>query len=306
MAFHLKRKESVKKGVRRIALEQLDRARGELTSPDLHRAEAVHQARKRFKKIRAVLRLMGPVLGKSRYRTHNRTFRDLGRALSGPRDAEVMVETLDKLLGTETHDPAPPAFTGFRVHLQAQRDAWAAAGEGELEARMAEVAQALATARPALEGLPLKTKGYDAVAPGLKRAYKRGRKALAQAVDAPGDERFHALRKRAKDHWYHTRLMKKVWPETMVCRIDELKALSDLLGDDHDLAVFRATLAVAPAGVMTAAEREAMERLVAERQAQLRAQAVPLARRIFAEKPKHHVRRVGSYWGVWQRPQANI
>lgn len=302
MAFHLKRKESVRKGVGRIALDQLDRARDELTDPQLDHGEAVHQARKRFKKIRAVLRLVRPVLGKSRYRRHNRTFRDLGRALSGPRDAEVMVETLDKLLGSESHDPAPPVFTALRAHLEAQRDAWSTERGGELESRMAEVEQALAAARPALEHLPLKATGYDAVAPGLKRAYKRGRKALSRAVDDPGDEHFHELRKRVKDHWYHTRLLKKVWPGAMTCRADLLKDLSDLLGDDHDLAVFRSMLIEAPAGSLSAGERERLERLVAERQARLRERAVPLARRLYAEKPKHHTRRIAGYWAPWKRP----
>lgn len=300
MAFHLKRKESVPKGARRIALDQLDRAHDELTDPELDHGGAVHQARKRFKKIRAILRLVRPVLGKSRYRRHNRTFRDLGRALSGPRDAEVMVETLDKLLGSGAHEPAPPVFTGLRAHLEARRDAWKAERKGELEARMGEVEQALATTRPALERLPLGARGYDAVAPGLKRAYKRGRKALARAVDAPGDERFHELRKRVKDHWYHTRLLKKVWPDAMTCRAHLLKDLSDLLGDDHDLAVFRITLADAPAGALTTGERERLERLVVARQAQLRERAVPLARRVYAEKPRHHTRRISGYWTVWK------
>ncbi len=292
----------MRKGARRIALDQLDRARAELTSPDLDHGKAVHQARKRFKKIRAVLRLMRPVLGKSRYRRHNRTFRDLGRALSGPRDAEVMVETLDMLLGREGDGPAPPVFTGLRTHLEARRDAWTGERGGELAARMVEVEQALAEARPAMAHLPLEARGYEAVAPGLKRAYKRGRKALARAVDDPRDERFHELRKRVKDHWYHTRLLKKVWPGAMTCRADLLKDLSDLLGDDHDLAVFRATVADAPPGALNADERERMEGLVAERQAQLRERALPLAGRVYTEKPKHHARRVGGYWTAWKRP----
>src|SRR5689334_2251019 len=81
---------------RRVAGEQLGGAAGGLEDPD-DPVEAVHDARKRLKKTRALLRLARPAMRADAFRAYNRELRDQGRALSGARDADVMVETVDLL-----------------------------------------------------------------------------------------------------------------------------------------------------------------------------------------------------------------
>ncbi|TVP80862.1 CHAD domain-containing protein [Thioalkalivibrio sp.] len=299
MPYHLKRKEPVADGIRRIALEQMERARDELGDEDMASAEAVHQARKRLKKIRALLRLVRPLLGKTRYRAENRRFRDLGRALSGPRDAEVMVATLEVLREDLPAAQGVLPFAGLYEHLVAARDA-AYQDSGTLDEHKAEVAKTLAEARSVVAEWPLKGHGFAILGPGLKRAYRRGRKTLDAAMADPTDSRFHDWRKRAKDHWYHSRLLKKAWPDIMGCRARALKELSDLLGDDHDLAVFNAMLDHLPDAVATTSELDRLRHRVVERQATLRRQAVALGRRVYAEKPGPLSKRLSAYWRVWR------
>jgi len=50
-----------------------------------------------MKKTRALLRLARPAMRADAFRAYNRELRDQGRALSGARDADVMVETIDAL-----------------------------------------------------------------------------------------------------------------------------------------------------------------------------------------------------------------
>ena len=50
MPYRIKRSEKVPEAVRRIALEQIDRARSELRDTNMEAAESVHQARKRLRK----------------------------------------------------------------------------------------------------------------------------------------------------------------------------------------------------------------------------------------------------------------
>jgi len=50
MPYRIKHSEKVPEAVRRIALEQIDRARSELRDTNMEAAESVHQARKRFRK----------------------------------------------------------------------------------------------------------------------------------------------------------------------------------------------------------------------------------------------------------------
>src|SRR5689334_17059489 len=97
MAYHFKRDESVAEGVRRIALEELDEAVSQLGGArGAGRDEAVHEARKSVKKVRALLRLVQPELGDT-YRGESRVLRDAGRTLSAFRDAGSVIEALGKL-----------------------------------------------------------------------------------------------------------------------------------------------------------------------------------------------------------------
>jgi CHAD domain-containing protein len=121
---------------------------------------------------------------------------------------------------------------------------------------------------------------------------------------APEADRFHELRKRVKYHWYHTRLLRPLWPLLIRREAKAGDELSDLLGDEHDLSVFRGMLLREPhllAGVELQAELFAC---IDRRRESLRREAIVLSRRLFAEKPKHFVRRYQRYWKVIAGPRA--
>src|SRR5215475_1314183 len=98
MSQELKPDQSLRKNIRRIVRKQMDEALEYLTEPHRgSRDEAVHEARKCFKKIRAVLRVVKPAIARKDHRRENVCFRDAGRPLTEVRDAKIVVETLDKL-----------------------------------------------------------------------------------------------------------------------------------------------------------------------------------------------------------------
>ena len=91
MSFELNPDESLRKNIRRIARDQMDKALECLTGPrEGSPDEAVHEARKSFKKIRAVLRLVRPVIDEQSYREENTCFRNAGRPLTEVRDAKIL------------------------------------------------------------------------------------------------------------------------------------------------------------------------------------------------------------------------
>jgi CHAD domain-containing protein len=137
----------------------------------------------------------------------------------------------------------------------------------------------------------------EAVGPGLVRAYRRGRKRGREAQDDPSTERLHEWRKRVKDHWYHLRLIRDAWPETLAAQADEAHRLADLLGDDHDLAVLTAEIedSTDPSG-----DRADLLAAIEGRRSELQADAFELGARIYAEKPKAFGRRVEALLGAWR------
>ena len=144
------------------------------------------------------------------------------------------------------------------------------------------------------------SEGFDLMRPGLEREYRKGRKALRTVRGDPPAEAVHEWRKRVKDLWYHLRLLHEVWPATMKGAADEAHALSDLLGDHHDLTV------LIDDAREQAPDDPGLPELIAlaeRRQAELLAEALPMGERLYAEKPRLFGRRVARYWAV-SRPSS--
>src|SRR6516165_1296521 len=97
MAFQLKADQPVSSEIRRIVVKQLELATSELKSiGDPESNEAIHAARRRIKKIRAVIRLIEPVLNKAS-READKRLRDVNRMLAPVADGHEIVETLKHL-----------------------------------------------------------------------------------------------------------------------------------------------------------------------------------------------------------------
>lgn len=282
MAYRFRRREAVNQGVRRIAREQLALALTQLEAAD---ERGIHEARKCLKRLRGLLRLVRSGLGKAVYRQENACFRDAARALSGVRDAQVLLNTFDRLAATPSEAE------------QALRDQLIAACEATLaqqrESGVHLAASTLTAARERLAHWPVVADA--ALWEGLERSYRQGRRNLAAAYAAQSPEAFHELRKRVKDLWYQQTLLIPSWPQLLKVTARAAHQLSDDLGDDHDLAVLRAWLKRQPATTAT----PLFERL--DRQsAALRQRACLLATRLYAETPAAFAKRHSLYWQTWR------
>lgn len=297
MPYRLKRSERVDRGLKRVATEQLKRAQRESEDHDLDKDTKVHQLRKRMKKQRALLRLIKDRLGDKAFRRENQRARSLARRLGGARDTQVMLDIATALAGD---DPALAAagFERLQAHLQSDTDRHK--GQADLETDLQRSRNDLLAMQSDVPTWPLNGSGFKVIQAGLRRGYKRGRKALKHVCRHADDEAMHAWRKRVKDYWYHSRLLKNVWPGLMRCQADELKTLSELLGDHNDLSVLETTLMQLPGEVISDDEKDIWKSRIAREKEQLRRQAIRLGRRIYAEPPGHLIDRVEHYWKAWK------
>lgn len=120
---------------------------------------------------------------------------------------------------------------------------------------------------------------------------------MAEAAEAGTFEAFHEWRKRVKYHGYHCRLLRRAWDAPMKARRDEIDDLASILGDHHDLAVMKQWLGDATDLVDQApGEVDAALALIERTRQSLEAEAWPLGRRVFAEKPKRLGARFETYW----------
>lgn len=304
MAYRLLLNESTGSSLQRVVREQIAAAIQEVTDKRLERQKAVHQARKRCKRIRAALRLLREPLGTS-YSFENGWFRDAARRLAPIRDAAVMVATYDALMGAfETHVHRP-SFALIRRGLTA-RCQQVAQSETDPARRLKLFRNAMQEADARVALWPLSADGFAALEKGLTLTYERARRGLRRSEQEPSDENLHDWRKRVKYHRYHLRLLRDVWKPVLRVMHQEVVRLSDGLGDDHDLAVLRRTLLAHPEQFGRKRDLQAFVGLLDRRRAELQSQAWPLGKRLFAEKPKDLRRRLEGYWKVWKSESQRL
>lgn len=302
MGYRLKVDEPVADGVKRVVLEEIDKATTMLRQNgdkrDHDQDDGIHEARKSFKKIRAVLRLVRPSLGAA-YGRENAWFRDVARELSGLRDAQAVLESLEKLRKACPEQTDQALFADIRTALARRRTA-AEDHDTDLAKTVERVCADLDDVRQRIEAWDLGRAGFAAIGPGLRRTYRRGRQARAITRRSPSDEAFHEWRKRVKYHWYHVRLLQDLWPGMLKPYRASLKEMSTILGDDHDLVVLKQAVAASDSVARDSTACATFTALVDRRQEQLRAAAHPLGERIYADKPKCLHGQFQSYWQTWR------
>ncbi|HKL52505.1 MAG TPA: CHAD domain-containing protein [Wenzhouxiangellaceae bacterium] len=305
MSYRIEKGEPVSAAVRRIAKEQTAKALADLTigpasASDDEIEEAIHDCRKRCKKLRGLLRLVRPVIG-DRYKPGNVAFRDAARVLAPFRDAHAVLETFDHLEGWATgRDVNRRPLAAIREGLAA--DARAASKD------VREQRDAIEHARHLIEtGLArcmdaeFEADDWHAVGAGLKKTYRRGRKAMKAAAESRDPEDFHEWRKRCKYSWYHLRLIENCAPYILDPLTSGFHALSSTLGDAHDLAVLVERLDEAPDryGGKDAVARVRVLAATARKDLERRADRGGLV--LYAEPPARFVKRLERYWRTWRK-----
>lgn len=295
MASRLKAGESPRKGLRRIVRSQIDKAIEEL---DVHGdpEEVVHAARKRLKRLRALLRLARDGMDGATYDREMARFRDAARPLSEVRDAEVLVAAFDGLIERHGDGGHPHEAAEARAALVGRRDEATRCMLGH-RSTLDDLATQLDRARDGLDGHALDDVRWATLRDGLGRIYRRGRGAFGAAVEAPTDEHLHEWRKRVKDLGYALEVVAPIRPSFARRRIILGDELADLLGDDHDLAVLRMTL-LGP--TMPAASAILFLPVIDSRRAGLRDDAFALGRKVYRERPSTWADGLDSAWHDWR------
>lgn len=283
--FRLDPDETAAQGIKRVVAGQLDNTLALLKGEGAESpGKAVHDARKALKRSRAALRLGRDVVGRERYRQENSALRDAGRDLSDQRDSQVLLQTLESL-------GPPEAFAGFHDALSRSAAGTQHHGEDGEHGTRAAIRE-LEQARSRLEAWSgAGTGGPEQLSQAFERIYRRGRRALRAATREPSVENLHELRKRSKDLWHAAQLLQTSCPGRSRALARRAHALSDLLGDEHDLAILHERSRTDPA-LLEPAERKLLASLIKRRRKRLRRQALSCAARLYRRKPRKLRRRL--------------
>lgn len=295
--------ESLAEGVRRIGTELIDEAIAQL-QVDEERHKGIHQARKHFKKVRALLRLVRDSIGRNTYKAENAFFRDTSRKLSGIRDITAMIETLNRI--ADRYAGRFPRYGFFRALDQLKEQQYEVAHrlldqKGLLE----EVVADLHAARKRMQALPVGPDAFSTLEKSLRRVYKRGYLGLEVCEQTPDVHDWHNWRKRVKYLWHQLQMLNELWPEMLTPHGDELHRLSDFLGDDHDLFVLWEMIDAKSLHYRSHKTRQGMKEIIEDYRLHLQGEALYLGKKLYYESPRAFTRRVQAYWDVWRSRRGN-
>jgi CHAD domain-containing protein len=300
--LRLHRRESVRTGTSRIMREVIGDAVQAIGRPSPDRDEDVHQVRLAIKRLRAMLHLVGPVADKSLVGMENTRLRRAAGRLSRSRDCKVIGRTLE---ATRRSIPGKRKRKAIRQVFSAlcrqTTDGRESARQQELA--LAQVAGVLENTRRALEPLQLSSEGWEAIGPGVEKAWREARISMLVATADNRDRDYHEWRKCVKCLYYQLVLLQAVWPGRLRKTCRKLRELGAQLGDYHDLVVAKSYL-------LKTAENRGRQPIIRRvtaaldhRKDALRPRIKGAGNDLFRKSHKRFIASLAKRWAKWRGPK---
>jgi len=283
MGYHIEKGESLATAFGRIAAEEIDLAMAQ--SRRLHRGEAVHNARKALKRLRALLRSLRVAFPKKLFRAENRHIAATCRRISPLRDVHVQLRTLGKLKAA-----AGPAGDHIRRQLLRQQSSFIR----RIPALRKTVRALLEVSRQSLASWPLRKATAEDLASGLKRIYKQGREAFKTARKSPTPGHLHAWRKKTKSLGYGLEMIKNLGSGELSKMIRSSDILTEALGDDQDLFMVLRALDKEHRS-NPASDFNRLANRISLKRAKRQKRAFKLGEKVYGEKPGGFEKRLDRY-----------
>jgi len=301
MAFRIKADRTIGEEILRLLHEQLSRA---IRAADNRRhapAERARQIRVACKKIRAVLELVRCHVP-NHFKREDRRFRDAARRIAPVRDHGAVLSTFQSL-------PRKAADRALAERRSLRRIRQALRGHLRLHSDVSVTADTvlqtccrkLRKERARLDHIKFKgqkQEGFAFIEAGFRRSYARARATFCEATKSANDDALHTWRKRTKTHLNQCRLLERICPGVLPPRVRELKHLSSLLGDEHDLVVLREEIGETVFSEQDQRTVKLYLQQVDRRLTTLKSNALAKGQIVFSEKPRTFVTRVETDWNA--------
>lgn len=238
--------------------------------------------------MRALARLLREEIGQQEFHRVNKQLRDTGRRLARSRDSVVRLSTLLRLTALHPKALALEGIERLRVQLEADL---AKADQSAYDPR---VLDDVAEMRRDLSHWNLLDHDLHALAPGLQRVYREGRRRFRRA------QRKHALpqdlhdwRKRVKALYYALDMLGGESAKGAHSVTKRADRLGEALGEEHDLWMLSSYVEDHPQALgQCDRSREVLLELIAKRRKRLRDRALAAGARLYSDPPGKFTRRI--------------
>lgn len=234
VSYSINLNNNVEKQLQKTAFSQLKKSIEDIEDNSLSIDKKNHQLRKRCKKMRGLLRIICPQLkNKGVYDSQNQYFKEVAKQFSAVRDKKILEKTFKKIVLNYNLDE------NRYMQILKSIEAMEAQSEKSVQNHFASYRAEYERNKKNIKQYILKKKDSKALDKGIKKGYKKAKKLKKKAYKTPSDKDFHQWRKWVKYHWYHMRLIKKNEKCVFAQRVKLSGKLADILGDEHDISVFK-------------------------------------------------------------------
>lgn len=265
-------------------------------------SEAIHEARRSFKKCRAILRLMRDAMGYASYRRENISLREMQKELTQTRDAYVQFHLL---AGFSEDHPELSKKSWFDMLLRHARTNYEMEMDRFLESGKAgEISGYARTKAEEVQNYELTGNGFEIIEGGLSRIYRQGLDMGRIIFSEEADPyEVHAFRKRGKYLQFQLSYLRTIAKPLFNAMSKSLEKLTENLGHYNDLYI--ATTRIQEyAEQNNPGDRKHLELLLAglrEDMQKLLLNSRKIYEMQYAETPGRFIERIGRYLELQSR-----
>jgi len=256
---------------------------------------AVHEARRTYKRIRALLRMIRDEIGYSDYYRENTCYRDLSARLSPLRDSYVLRRTM-----TDLHTRFPEEFPeketrSINDSIQQKCKEYFEDFTGR-QGGFDRMKEDLDQAVDRVHNFCKLRNEFRAIRKGIRRTYSRGHRYLRIVQKKYEEEQFHEYRKNTKYLLHQMELIQPVYPRLIKAYAGTMDKHSEILGDTRDYLRLENYIRERSRGKRLTAGNRKMIMGISLRREEMMQNIIPKANRIYAEKPREIIKRLDTYW----------
>lgn len=265
MSLAVSLEKNLNKQIQKIAKKHMEHIIALCDDKTLSQDKAIHQIRRRFKKLRALIHLLQNDLSKSFFKKQNRIFKECAHSFSASRDQKVLGDTYLEIirkytLDEQTYDAILQAIRSSKPSLDADQS-------------FLNIKERLQKNLKTLKHYKLRKNTKAHFLSCLKKTYQKTDKLRKTAIKKKSDFYFHEWRKWVNYYGFQLFLIDK---KEFQKKAEALKSLAHILGDIHDITVFKAFLHTSD----TPLNKE-FETFLDKEQALLKEEALKLGEEIF-------------------------
>lgn len=297
--FSIDTGQSIQKNVQRILAKEIECIRKHCKKhPDTH--YSIHEIRKSFKRIRAVLRMIRDGIGYSTYYRENIFYRDLSKRFSEIRDYEVLNNSLEGLNNNHGAELEMIRVEKVREYLKNERDRLF---EGLMveEDLFKKVSASLISGKERIHNFVLDNLEFETCSFGIRRLYKRGVKLKSESGTNGSLETVHRFRKTSKYLQYLMQMLIPLYPELLGAYVKSLKKLTDALGVYRDLGLLDHYLKSNRINGLSLKHVDVFSKLIISDRNLIYKDSMYSAELVYTEDADSFINRIIAYWNFNQK-----